>query len=226
MKKKRKWYKIVIVASLLAIVLVCTFVWSINAYMKQVTKDHILTLEEASLLSDVDCILVLGCKVYGDGRLSPMLRDRLESAAGIYKTGVTEKLLMSGDHGRADYNEVQAMKDYMIDKGVASSEDIFMDHAGFSTYESLFRARDIFSAHKIIVVTHDYHQYRALYIANKLGLEAYGIAVEDNYAGNGRRLVRECVARCKDFLQCILQPAPTYLGDKIDLSGSGDITND
>lgn len=104
-----------------------------------------------------------------------MLEDRLKQGIKLYELGASDRLLMSGDHGRKEYDEVNVMKKFAIDAGVPS-EHIFMDHAGFSTYESLYRARDIFQADRIIIVTQKYHLYRAMYIAEKLGLEAYGVA--------------------------------------------------
>ena len=118
------------------------------------------------------------------------------------------------------------MKDFAIDKGI-KSEDIFMDHAGFSTYESIYRAKEIFEAKKIIIVTQSYHLYRALYIANSLGIEAYGVSADlRTYTNQLSREIREIVARDKDFIKCIYKPKPTYLGDTIPVSGNGDITND
>ena len=133
---------------------------------------------------------------------------------------------MSGDHGREEYDEVNIMKKYAIENGVPS-ENIFMDHAGFSTYESIYRAKDIFKAKKVVIVTQKYHLYRALYIANQLGLEAYGVGADPRqYVGATYRELREIIARNKDFIKCILKPEPTYLGDTIPVSGNGDITND
>jgi vancomycin permeability regulator SanA len=133
---------------------------------------------------------------------------------------------MSGDHGSEDYDEVNTMKDYAIDKGI-DSENIFMDHAGFSTYESLYRARDVFKIKKIIIVTQRYHLYRALYIANSLGLDAYGVASDpQQYVGQELREIREIVARVKDFFIVIVKPYPKYLGDAIPVNGNGDKTND
>ena len=144
----------------------------VNAYVKGTTRDRIVTAEEASDLSDVDCILVLGCLVRSDGSPSDMLADRLYCGIALYRNGVSPKLLMSGDHGQKEYNEVATMKKYATDAGVPS-RDVFMDHAGFSTYESMYRAKEIFGAKKIVIVTQEYHMSRAVYIANSLGLDAY-----------------------------------------------------
>ena len=155
-----------------------------------------------------------------------MLEDRLLEGIKLYQNNVSSKIIMSGDHGQEEYDEVNIMKNYAIQKGVPS-EDIFMDHAGFSTYESIYRARDIFQAKKIVIVTQKYHLYRTLYIANKLGLEAYGVGSDPRqYVGATFREIREIFARDKDFFKCIFKPKPTYLGDTIPVSGNGDITND
>lgn len=217
---------------MISIILLCVFavgiaaVCGINAHVKAVGKARLVTPEDAALLEEVDCILVLGCFVREDGTPSAMLSDRLRRGVQLYKSGVSPKLLMSGDHGQREYNEVQAMKQYAIENGVPS-EDVFMDHAGFSTYESLYRARDVFGAKKVLIVTQEYHLYRALYIAKSLGLEAYGVTSDyQTYAGQSQRDVREVLARVKDFGTSIFKPKPTYLGEYISLSGNGDVTND
>lgn len=155
-----------------------------------------------------------------------MLEDRLLEGIKLYQNGASDKIIMSGDHGRKEYDEVSIMKNYAIEKGIPS-ENIFMDHAGFSTYESIYRAKDIFQAKKIVIVTQKYHLYRALYIANQLGLEAYGVGADPRqYVGEIYIEIREILARDKDFIKCIFKPEPTYLGDTIPVSGNGDITND
>ena len=193
--------------------------------MKNRTADKIVNEPEAAKL-DADCILVLGCGVREDGTPSLMLRDRLETGVALYEAGAAPKLLMSGDHGRKDYDEVNLMKDYAMEKGIPS-EDIFMDHAGFSTYDSMVRARDIFCAKTVVIVSQEYHLYRALYLAEKLGLEAYGVpALDVNYRGQAYREFREMLARSKDFCTAVIQPQPKFLGEKIPISGNGDLTND
>ncbi len=173
-----------------------------------------------------DCILVLGCGVKDDGRPSDMLADRLKRGVALYQSGAAPKLLMSGDHGRAEYNEVGTMKQYAIDAGIPST-DVFMDHAGFSTYESIYRARSIFGVQRILIVTQEYHLPRALYIAKSFGLQAYGVAADyRTYRGQTMRDIREILARVKDFGTSLFQPAPTFSGPAIPINGSGDLTND
>ena len=218
MKKMIK-YVVLVVAIFILIVL------SINLYVKLSTKKQILTNNDYSSLQNIDCIIVLGAGIWGD-KPSPMLEDRLLQAIDLYKKSVASKIIMSGDHGKAEYDEVNVMKKFAIEKGIPS-EDIFMDHAGFSSYESIYRAKDIFEAKKVVVVTQEYHLYRALHIANSLGLEAYGVGADPRqYVGALYRELREILARNKDFIKCLYKPEPTYLGETIPVSGSGDITND
>jgi len=198
-------------------------VFGIDIFVKKSTEKYILTPEEAG--SGYDCILVLGCGVYGDTP-SHMLEDRLLQGIELYENGASEKMLMSGDHGRENYDEVNVMKDFALDRGVKSA-DIFMDHAGFSTYESMYRAKEIFRAEKILIVTQGYHLYRAIYDARALGIEAYGVASDPRtYSGQLYRDLREILARNKDFVYGILKPEPTYLGEPIPIQGNGNATND
>ena len=200
-------------------------VLAINFFVKIVTKNRILKKEEDSKLENIDCIIVLGAGIWGD-KPSPMLEDRLKEAISLYNQNVSSKIIMSGDHGKEDYDEVNIMKEYAIEQGVAS-EDIFMDHAGFSTYESMYRAKEVFEANKIVIVTQKYHLYRALYIAKQLGIEAYGVNSDPRkYVGATYREAREIIARDKDFIKCIFKPQPKYLGKTIPVNGDGNITND
>lgn len=201
-------------------------VLGLNAQVIGATNDKILSTEQAVQLGNVDCILVLGCKVHEDGNPSHMLEDRLKRGVALYKGGAAPKILMSGDHGQVEYDEVNAMKKYAMDAGVPS-QDVFMDHAGFSTYESMYRAKEVFGAKRIIIVTQEYHLYRAIYAAEQMGMEAYGVDADyRTYSGQLMRDVREVLARVKDWLTAECKPLPTYLGDEIDISGNGDVTND
>lgn len=224
--KSKKRLLIILIICISISVIGASILLGLNAYVKGVAKADIITPEEAVNLENVDCIIVLGCLVKSDGSPSDMLSDRLERGIDLYKKGAAPKIIMSGDHGRADYDEVNAMKQIAVDSGIPSS-DVFMDHAGFSTYESIYRAKEIFEADKIIIVTQEYHLYRALYIAEKLGIEAYGVNSDyRTYWGQSKRDAREILARCKDFCNMIFKPEPTYLGEKIPVSGDGNLTND
>ena len=224
LKKKKAMWILIAVAAL--VILGAVAVFGINGWVVHTGGKYICTPMDAALIGDFDCIVVLGCGVQDDGTPSHMLEDRLRRGVDLYKGGVAPKLLMSGDHGRTHYDEVNTMKQYAIDAGVPS-EDIFMDHAGFSTYESMYRAKDIFCAKKILIVTQKYHLYRAIYVARALGLDAYGVACDyRTYAGQTYRDIREILARDKDFFTAIFKPSPTYGGETIPVFGNGDLTND
>lgn len=207
------------------VVILALIILTINLYVKETTKKQIINNSDYTKLENIDCIIVLGAGIWGD-KPSPMLEDRLLEGINLYNNNVSNKIIMSGDHGREEYDEVNIMKNYAIEKGVPS-ENIFMDHAGFSTYESIYRAKEIFKAKKVVIVTQRYHLYRALYIANQLGLEAYGVGSDPRkYVGATYRELREILARDKDFIKCIFKPEPTYLGETIPVSSNGNATND
>ena len=195
----------------------------INFFVVKSSEKYVLDMKNAG--EGYDCVLVLGCAVWGD-RPSHMLEDRLLVGIELCKNGASEKLLVSGDHGTEEYDEVNVMKTFATDRGLAS-EDVFMDHAGFSTYESMYRARDIFKAKKVLIVTQEYHLYRAVFVARRLGLDAYGVPSDlRDYGGQIFRDIREILARNKDLVYTIIQPEPTYLGNEIPLNGNGNETND
>ena len=198
-------------------------VLGIDLYVRKSTEKYIRNY--TSIGEGYDCVLVLGCAVWGD-RPSHMLEDRLLIGIDLCKMGASRKLLVSGDHGTDEYDEVNVMKTFATDRGIAP-EDVFMDHAGFSTYESMYRAKEIFKAEKILIVTQGYHLHRAIYDARKLGLDAYGVPSDiRDYGGQIFRDIREILARNKDFFFTIFKPEPTYLGEEIPISGNGNETND
>lgn len=172
-----------------------------------------------------DCILILGAGVVGGDRPSLMLKDRLEEGIRLYNLGVSDKILVSGDHGQKNYDEVNVMKNYLMEAGIPG-EDIFMDHAGFSTYESAYRAKEIFGVETAVVVTQEYHMYRAIFDCQRMGIDTRGsCAAKINYKGALYRNIREVVARDKDLFFCLFKVKPTYLGEKVDIHGNGNVTN-
>lgn len=189
---------------------------------KYIYKEENITIENEK---KYDAILVLGSGVRGNSP-TPILKERLETGISLYKNGIAPKIIMSGDHGKKYYDEVNIMKDYAIKQDIPS-EDIFMDHAGFSTYESMYRAGYIFNVKRMVVVSQEYHLYRAIYIAKRLNIDVIGAnATKSIMSGHSARLTREIFAQNKDFFKVILKPKPTFLGEKISLEGSGDVTND
>lgn len=215
--------KIMMVLSLILIGSILV-IFSLDLYVKESVKNKIVTREEVNDLK-VDAIIVLGAAIWNN-QPSPMLEDRLLEGIALYDKKIASKMIMSGDHRQPNYDEVNQMKSYAILKGVAS-EDVFMDHAGLSTYDSIYRAKEIFGAKKVVIVSQKYHLYRALYIAKKLGIDAYGVFANPRvYAGQMMRDLREILARNKDFFKCIVKPKSKFLGESISLDNSGDITND
>lgn len=219
---KHRLLKAVLAVAVVAVAVVAV----LNLIVVLTTQQRILTTEEAADLN-ADCVLVLGCSVRPDGQLSAMLEDRVLTGIDLFDNGAGKKLLMSGDHGQAEYDEVNHMKDYATQKGV-DEKYILMDHAGFSTYESMFRAREVFKVKKLIISTQGFHLNRAIYNARRLGLDAYGVKADRRgYATIIYSRLREIAARCKDFIWCIYKPAPTYLGDAIPINSSwGSDTDD
>jgi vancomycin permeability regulator SanA len=219
-KHKRIAYTLLV----LLIILAAGFL-SINQYVKYVGSKYIYSAQD---VPKADAVLVLGAYVLPSGNMSTMLKDRVMTGYELYETGKAPKIIVSGDHGRKNYDEVNTMKDFIKNEGVPG-QDVFMDHAGFSTYESLYRARDIFQAKKVIIVTQRYHLMRAVFIARELGLEAYGVTSDlHNY---GPVMVsyetREMAARNKDFWKAkYIKPRPTFLGDAIPVFGDGRATDD
>lgn len=220
----KKTLKLIAIIALICIIVGTIAVMAIDAYVKNSVKDSIIDAKH--IKEKYDCILVLGCGVYSDGTPSPMLEDRLRKAIDLYKSGVARKIIMSGDHGQKEYDEVNTMRKYALSKGVPG-DDIFMDHAGFSTYESMYRARDIFKVKSMIAVSQEYHLYRAVYIAKKFGINTIGVGADyRRYLGQTMRDIRETAARCKDFFKCIFKPYPTFRGEPIPVSGSGKLSWD
>ncbi|OGL43121.1 MAG: hypothetical protein A2W05_04960 [Candidatus Schekmanbacteria bacterium RBG_16_38_10] len=170
--------------------------------------------------------LVLGAKVWSQ-ELSDILEDRLLTAISLYRGGKVEKLLLSGDHGKKNYDEVNAMKRFVVERGV-DEEDIFMDHAGFRTYDSCYRARDVFGVNSMVVITNKFHLPRALYIANELGIDAIGVSSDlRRYRSENTNNMREFLADGLAYFDItILQTKPEFLGPRIDISGNGLITQD
>ena len=148
--------------------------------------------------------MVFGASVYGNS-VSDTLAKRLDKAVEIYKHKKVDNIIVSGDHGTKDYNEVNAMKEYLVKKGVPE-EHIFMDHAGFETYDSVLRAKSVFNADSITLISQKVHIIRGLYIADKIDIKAYGIACE-NYGKKELEYqkTREFFARIKAFIRCDLK---------------------
>lgn len=220
-----KVLKHILFFSVVVLTLLSMTVFVLNKQVEQIGSNYIINPKD---VPESDAILVLGAYVLPDGTVSSMLNDRLSVGYELYEQGKAPKIIVSGDHGRKDYDEVNAMKSFLKDKGV-EGRDIFMDHAGFSTYESVYRARDIFKVQKVIIVTQKYHLIRAVFVARELGLEAYGVASDLHDYGPvmAKYQTREILARDKDYLWAkVFKPEPKFLGNAIPVFSDGRVTDD
>jgi len=179
-------------------------------------------------LPEKQVVIILGAYVRGD-RLSMVLEDRVKAGSDIYMRHKVDKILLSGDHGNVAYDEVNSMRKYIIKEGKIAPEAIFLDHAGFDTYDSMYRAKEIFDIEKAIIVTQDFHIDRAVYIARRLGIDAVGYAVnEDKYkiSLQIKWHLREYLSRVKAFIDVVTHSKPKFLGDKIPITGDGRLSWD
>ena len=215
-----KFLKFLLILIIIGAIAFVTF-FGIQRYVDNFASGKIITPERAPVC---DAVMVLGAMVHGETP-SPILADRLDYAFELYKNGKAKKILVSGDHGREEYDEVNAMKQYLLDKDVPE-EDIFMDHAGFNTYDSMYRAKEVFQVETMIISTQEFHINRALYLAEKIGIEAYGYPSKDKALYNMKVLnVREGLAKIKAFIDAdILKRDPKFGGEAIPISGSGLLT--
>lgn len=196
---------------------------SILAYTKQ------YIIEKDELNGIFQTTIILGAAVYENSKPCPMLQDRLDVGILLFENKCVDTLLLTGDHGQNEYDEVNGMKDYVLNKGVDKSV-VFLDHAGFSTYESMFRANEIYQVKSAVIVTQEFHLARSVYIARKMGINAYGIKADIRRYPQSEMMrlqLREYLARVKDYIYIhILKPDPTYLGEQIPITGNSEITYD
>lgn len=227
-KLKGRVFKVLLISLSVILIGIIACAFMINCVDEKGVK-NIISFEEISD-NEVDAIIVLGAGVKEDGSPCQLLEDRLKTAIAVYnKLDKKCKILLSGDHGQDNYNEVKTMKKYILDNLSISESDIFMDHAGFSTYDTMYRAKDIFEVNKAIVITNGYHLPRALYLAQKKNIEALGVASDlREYSGIDYYKFRERFSQIKAFLMSnITKSKPKFLGEKIPISSSdGRITED
>jgi SanA protein len=218
-KKSGRGLKMLLILAILAIL--CPVV--INGIVL-IEKKNIVSIDQ---LKPAQAVMILGARVYANGKVSDVLYDRMQTAFEVYMAGKAEKILISGDHGRTGYDEVNAMRKYLINWGVPA-EDIFMDHAGFTTYESMYRAKEVFQIQTMIISTQEFHLPRSLFIAKGKGIIVQGIkADKQKYRDMSKNNLREFLARVKDFFTVqVFRPRPTYLGPALPISGDGRISWD
>jgi len=162
-------------------------------------------------------VIVLGASVLRSGQPSDMLADRLLTALDLYHAGKAEKFLLSGDHGKVDYDEVESMRKFLLEREV-SEGDIVLDHAGFDTFDSMSRAKKVFGLNEALVVSQSYHLPRAIYVAENNDLEVFGVSADrQNYVKIEYFKLREMLARVKAVLDVWLRSKPKFLGEEISI---------
>jgi len=211
---------IIVVIGVIGIILFFSIIFYIDKYAAGFYYNSIGEIPKA------DAIIVLGAFVY-DGRPSPILLERLENALELYYAGKAPKIILSGDHGTKEYDEVNTMKDFMLENGVPR-EVLFLDHAGFNTYDSMYRAKEIFCVNSLLICTQEFHIGRSTYIARRLGIEAYGYPSNKWVSYYNRQYgFRERLAKIKAFVDIeIVRRKPRFLGEPIPITGSGLETED
>ncbi|MDI6816997.1 MAG: ElyC/SanA/YdcF family protein [Actinomycetota bacterium] len=220
-----KWVRFAVWPAATLTFIVVAFVALSNLIIIRAGEAHVTASAEDAPKSQA--AVVLGAKVFDDSMLSHVLADRLDAGVELYRAGKVDKLLLTGDHGQVRYDEVNAMRKYALSKGIPA-EDIFMDHAGFDTYDSMYRARDVFEVKSAVVVTQRFHLARSVYIARALGIDATGVSADKHvYMKADMFEIREAAARVKAFFELhITRPKPRFLGEKIPITGDGRRTND
>jgi len=167
--------------------------------------------------------IVLGASVYRSGKPSEMLRSRLDVALGLYRAGKVKKLLLTGDH-RPGYDEITPMRRHVLAGGVPP-RDVFTDVAGFTTFESMARARAVFGVEAAIVVTQAFHLPRAIYLARGLGIDAVGLEADrPNTRPSLMLLGRETLARVRAVADLHRGRKPRILGPTINIMGDGRVS--
>lgn len=201
MKKIFKYILIVLIVIILVPVI-------INFYVILSTKNRIVSCD-SELLTDIDYIVILGAGIRR-GKPSPMLEDRLKTGISLYNNDISNKILITGDHMNDDYDEVTVMKNYLLEHGIPE-EDIITDNYGISTYDSIYRVKNVYKSNKVVIVSQRYHLYRALFLSDNLDLESYGVEANLRYYyGQWYREIREILARNKDFIKGIIKPKAVY----------------
>ena len=201
MKKIFKYILIVLIVIILVPVI-------FNFYVILSTKNRIVS-GYSELLTDIDYIVVLGAGIRR-GKPSPMLEDRLKTGISLYNNDISNKILITGDHMNDDYDEVTVMKNYLLEHGIPE-EDIITDNYGISTYDSIYRVKNVYKSNKVVIVSQRYHLYRALFLSDNLDLESYGVEADLRYYyGQWYREIREILARNKDFIKGIIKPKAVY----------------
>jgi len=215
MKFKKKL--IILIAPIIILGLLISTIYLMNSHINEQSADYIFS--DINKVPQAQTALILGARVFPDERMSSMLEDRSLTAFELYYKGKVKKILISGDHGEKGYDEVNTVKNWLLKKGVLA-EDIFLDHAGFDTYDSLFRAKHIFQVESLIIITQNFHLPRAVYLGRNLDINAYGFVADKHFYRNIEyNEFREKIANIKGFFEIQFGSKPKYLGEPIPITG-------
>jgi SanA protein len=211
----KKWILRIVIAGLILGFLALFFVYLVNQQVKSYSTDRIQTsITEIPIEEPKRIAIVLGARVWDDGSLSHALIDRVTTAVELYRAGRVKKLLMSGDNPSADYDEPTAMKNFAIQLGVPES-DIVLDFAGRRTYDTCYRAKEVFDVKSAIIVTQEFHQARSIYLCSNLGIDSIGIvANRRQYLGETNWAFREFFARFSAWFEMNFIPFEPISGKK------------
>ena len=203
------WIKKSLLCILIILIGLIAVLWGVSTYFYESTSDIIYS--EIENLPDSNTVIVLGASVHSNGKLSPILQDRVDTALKIYNAGKAQQFLLSGDNRSNDYDEVNAMKNYLLERNVPEAH-ILTDPAGIDTYDSMYRSNAVYKINKAIVVTQNFHLPRALFIANGLGLDYAGFAANTKHYKIENSLIRrEKLANIKAIYEVIIQQIPNNL---------------
>jgi len=210
-KRKKNFFNKIFIFCSLVLLFSLIAIFFLNWYIEHQTAHYIYT--HLSQLPSSQTVLILGASVYRNKTMSEVLKDRVDTAIAVYQSGKAQKILVSGDNREKNYNETATINRYLLEKGI-NPNDIFLDYAGFDTYDSLYRARDIFQVKSLIISTQAFHLPRALFIAHHLGIKAYGITADrKTYANIEFSIGREVLARLKACFDVFFHSLPAYLGE-------------
>ena len=215
MQKLKFFLKKTVRSVIITLIMLSAVFLSIQLYVDMTADPYRVSAVSAPCCT---AIIVPGASVYSDGTPSPILEERLKCAYNLYIENKSGKILVSGDHRTDDYDEVTAMKTYLTNLGVPE-EDIWTDHAGLDTYDSMYRAKNIFNIQSLLISTQSFHIDRAVYIARKLGISAYGCPCETEKSYNTAAInLRESLAKVKAVIETeLMKRNSKYIGVSVSI---------
>lgn len=219
MKKIKKLFLPILILCLIAVVII----WVTNNNVKAKTENVIYTN-----LTDVPktkVAIIFGAGINGD-KPSRYLKDRLDAGIALYKNNKVDKILLSGDNGRDEHDELTVMKLYCYENGIDTNK-IYIDYAGFDSYSTMYRAKHIFKVDTAILVSQKYHLNRCVYIGDKLGVKSYGYSANRGvYPGYKYYSFREKLSITKSVFDVVRNRKPKYLGETVDVNGKSNYTKE